>query len=72
MNGDSLTYLESFGVKYILKEIKKNHRKNKNVIINIYKIQQYNSTISGYFCIGFSDFKLKSKSSLDYTNLFFF
>ena len=24
----------------------------------------------GYFCIGFLDFRLKSKSLLDYTNLF--
>ena len=24
----------------------------------------------GYFCIGFIDFMLKGKSSLDYTNLF--
>ena len=24
----------------------------------------------GYFCIGFIDFMLKAKSSLDYTNLF--
>ena len=24
----------------------------------------------GYFCIGFIDFMLKSKSSLEYTNLF--
>ena len=25
----------------------------------------------GYFCIGFTDFMLKGKSLLDYTNLFY-
>ena len=29
-----------------------------------------NSTMCGYFCIGFIDFILKGKSLLDYTNLF--
>ena len=35
-----------------------------------YRIQAYDSIMCGYFCIGFVDFILKSKSLLDYTNLF--
>ena len=33
-------------------------------------MQAYSSIICGYFCIGFLDFILKSKSLLDYTKLF--
>ena len=41
------------------------------MIVNIYRIQTYDSIMCGYFCIGFIDFMIKSKSLLDYTNLFF-
>ena len=43
---------------------------NKNIITNIYGIQGYNSIMCRYFCIGFSDFMLKGKGLLEYTNLF--
>ena len=43
---------------------------SKNVIINIYRIQAYDSIMCGYFCIGFIDFMLKGKSLVDYKNLF--
>ena len=33
-------------------------------------MQAYDSIICEYFCIGFTDFMLKGKSLLDYTNLF--
>ena len=33
-------------------------------------MQAYDSIMCGYFCIGFIDFMLKGKSSLEYTNLF--
>ena len=42
---------------------------NKNIISNIYKIQANDSLMSGYFCIGFIDFRLKGKRLLDYTSL---
>ena len=37
---------------------------------DIYRIHPCDLIISGYFCIGFIDFMLESKSFLDYTNLF--
>ena len=58
------------GVENIPKEIKK-FIGNKNVVTNIYRIQEYDSIMCGYFCIGFIDFVLKGKSLLEYTNLFF-
>ena len=43
---------------------------NKNIVINIYGIQAYDSIMCGYFCIGFIDFTFKGKSLLEYTHLF--
>ena len=42
----------------------------KNIIINIYRIQAYDSIICRDFFIGIIDFMLEDKSLLDYTNLF--
>ena len=53
-------FLIALELNIFQKKLKKNLG-NKN-IINIYRIQ--------YFCIGFIDFILKSKSLLYYTNLF--
>ena len=53
MNAGNLTYFDSFDIpKEIIKLIV-----NKNVKINIYIIQAYDSIICGYFCIGFIYFK---------------
>ena len=43
---------------------------NKNIIANIYRIQEFDSIMCGYFCIGFIDFMLKGKILLEYTNMF--
>ena len=65
VNGDNVTYFDSFGVEHNPKEIKKFIR-NKNITTNILRIQAYDSIM----CIGFIDCMLKSKSLLEYTNLF--
>ena len=70
MNGDNVTYFDSFRVEYIPKEIK-NFIGNKNITTSIYRIVANDSLMCGYFCIGFIDFMLKGKSLLDYTNLSF-
>ena len=69
VNDNNVTYFDSSGIEHIPKEIKK-FIGNKNVVINIYRMQAYDSIICGYFCIGFIDFMLKRKSLLQYTNLF--
>ena len=69
VNNNNVTYFDSFAVKHTSKEIKK-FMGNKNIIINIHRIQAYDSIMCGYLCIGFNDFMLKGKSFLDYTNLF--
>ena len=69
VNDNDLTYFGSFVVKYILKEIKK-FIGNKHFITNIYTIQECDSIICRYFCIGFIGFILKGECLLNYTNLF--
>ena len=69
VNAKNVTYFNSFRVEHIPKEIRKLIR-NKNIITNIYIIQEYDSIMYGYFCIGFIDFYLKGKNLLEYTNLF--
>ena len=59
-----VTYIDSFGVEHVLKEIKK-FIDNKNIKTNIFRIIAYDSVICGYFCIGFIDFMLEGKSLAD-------
>ena len=70
VNAKNVTCFDSFGVEHIPKEIKKAIA-NKNIITNIYRIQTYHSIMCGYFCTGIIDFKLKGKSLLDHTSLFY-
>ena len=69
INGDNVTYFNSFGVWHIPKEIKK-FIGYKNITINVLRIQAYNSIMCGCFCIRFIEFMLKGNSLLEYTNLF--
>ena len=68
-NTNNVTYFDSFGVEHIPKEIKK-LIKNKNIKTNIFRIQDYDSIMCGYFCIGFINYMLKGKNLTEYTNLF--
>ena len=63
-----MTYFESSGAEYISKE-SKNFIDNKNITININRIQVYYSMMCGYICIGFIDFMLNNKRA-DFANLF--
>ena len=69
VNDNNVTYLDSFRVQHIPKEIK-NFIGNKNVGTNIYRIQAYDPIMCGYFRIRFIYFMLKGKRLLEYTNLF--
>ena len=66
---NNVTYFESFGVEHIPKEIKK-FIDQSTFLTNIFRIQAYDSIISGYFCIGFIDFMRKGKSLTDFFNFF--
>ena len=69
VNNKTVTYFDSFGGEHIPKEIKK-FINNENIIANIYRVQNYDSIMCGYFCIGFINYMFKSKSLTDFTNLF--
>ena len=69
---NEIVHFDSFG-EHIPKEIKEFIEKtsgNKNIRANIFRIQENNSIMCGYFCIGFIDFMLAGKKLTDYTNLF--
>ena len=68
VNKETVRYIDSFGIEHIPKEVKK-FIGSRNIISNIYRIQNYDSVMCGYFCIGFIDYMLKGKSLTDYTNL---
>ena len=69
VNNKTVSYFGSFGIEDIAKEVKKIIG-NRNIISNIYRIQNYDSIMCGYFCIGFIDYMFKGKSLTDYINFF--
>ena len=70
VNNKTVTYFDSFRVEHIPKEIKK-FIINKNMIANIYRVQNYDLIMCGYVCIGFINYVFKGKSLTDFTNLLF-
>ena len=69
MKKNEVIYFDSFGVEYIPKEIM-NKIGNKNIKSNIFRIQDNNSIMCGYFCILFIEYMLNNKTLTDFTNLF--
>ena len=70
-------YFDSFGIERIPKEINKFINSNvtkssslKRIKSNIFRIQAYDSIMCRYFRIEFTNYMLKGKTLLDYTNLF--
>ena len=43
---------------------------NKNIKANIYRVQENDSVMCGYFCLGCIDFMLAGKKLIDYNALF--
>ena len=68
-NRNEIVYFDSFGVEHIPEEIKE-FIGNRNIKANIFRIQENNSIMCRYFCIGFIDFMLARKILIDYTALF--
>ena len=76
-SSERTVYFDSFGVEHIPKEINKSKRRDttnssslERIESNIFRIQDYDSVMCGYFCIEFINYMLKGKTLLDYTNLF--
>ena len=45
--------------------------RDKLITHNIYRIQDSNSVMCGFYCIAFIEYMIPEKTLLDYTNLFF-
>ena len=69
VQNNDVTYFDSFGVEHIPKEIR-TFIYNKNIKTNTFRIQAFDSIMSGYFCIRFIDFMLTGKTLTEFTNLF--
>ena len=73
MQNNNITYFDSFGVEHIPKETKAfindNNNNNKNITTNIFRIQEYDSIMCGYFCIGFIGSMFAGKTLTEYINL---
>ena len=68
VNNETFTYFDRFGIEHIPKEVKK-FICNRNISSKIYRMQNYDSIMCGYFCVGFIDYMFKGKSLTVYTNL---
>ena len=64
---NEVIYVDSFGVEHIPKEIKKVIG-NKNIKSNIFRIQDYNSIMCGYFCVLFIEYMLNNKTLTNFFN----
>ena len=62
-------YFDSFGIEYIHQEVL-NKIKDKSFTHNIFRIQDNESIMCGFFCITFIEHISAGKKLLDYTNLF--
>ena len=62
-------YLDSFGIEYIPLEVL-NKIRDKSITRNIFRIQDNESILCGFYCITFIEYMLAGKTLLDYTNLF--
>ena len=60
VNGNKLRYFNSFLIEYIPRWITK-FIGNKNITINCYSMQTYDSAMCGYFCIMFIHFMPKNE-----------
>ena len=61
VNIKTATYFDSFGIEHIPKVVKK-FIGNRNIVTNIFKIQNYDSIMCGYICIGFINYMLMGKA----------
>ena len=66
---NEVIHFDSFGIEHFPKEIKR-FIGHKDIKTNIFRIQAYNSIISGYFCIRFIDLMFANKTLIDFTSLF--
>ena len=70
VRNNDVTYIDSFGVEHIPREIKAFIDRSLSIATNIFRTRAYDSIMCGYFCIGFIDIMLAGKTLTEFTNLF--
>ena len=71
VKSSEIIYFDSFGVEYIPKEImEKIKHSSKNIKSNIFRIQDNNSIMCGYFRISFIEYMFGNKTLTNFTNIF--
>ena len=68
-NRSETVYFNSFGIEHVPEKIKE-FVWNKKIKANIFRVQENNSVMCGYFCIGSIDFMLAGKKLTDFDSLF--
>ena len=63
-------YFDSFGIEYIPQEIL-NKIKDKSIIHNIFRMQNNESIVCGFYCVAFIEYMLAGKTLLHYADLLF-
>ena len=66
---EHIGYFNSFGIEYIPHEVL-NKIRDKSITQNIFRIQDNDSIMCGFYCMAFIKFMLTGKTLLHYTNLF--
>ena len=62
-------YFDSFGIEYIRQEVL-NKIRDKSITQNIFRIQDNEPLVCGFYCIAFIEYMLAGKTLLEYTNSF--
>ena len=66
---NTAAYFDSFGIEYIPQEVL-NKIRDKSNTHKIFRIQDNNSIMCGFYCVAFMKYVFEGKTLLYYTNLF--
>ena len=69
INKNTAIQFNSFKTEYILQGVL-NKIKDKSVAHNIFRMQDNESIMPGFYCVDFKEYMLAGKTLLEYTNLF--
>ena len=67
--GNTAVYFDSFGTDYIPQEVL-NKIRDKQITHNIFRTQDNDSIMRGFYCIVLIEYMLARKNILDYTRIY--
>ena len=69
INRNTAVYFDSFGIEYIPQEAL-NKIRHKSITHNVFKLQDNESIMCGFYCLAFIEYMLVGRILLDYISLF--